>query len=163
MRKSEIVTIPKAKPDENRDQGKIFLLTEMSAARAEKWAARLLLALAAQGMASPGDAQMGMQGLANIGPTDLMAGLRFDVVEPLMDEMMDCVFIVPDPSKKNIETDQPLSRPLVEDDIEEIATRVLLRGKVLDLHTGFSVSAFLSRLGQAAKARISTIPTSLEQ
>ena len=64
MRKTKTVTIE----SENRDHGKCFLLTEMSAAAAEKWAARAFLALAKSGVNLPdGVADMGLAGVAAAG------------------------------------------------------------------------------------------------
>lgn len=165
MRKRDIVTIPTGDPDKNRDQGKSYLLTEMPARQAEKFAMRLLLALAAQKLVDPEIARSGMAGFASV-TTEMLGGLSPDVVEPLMDEMIDaCVEFVGDPSKRDdnrstVESRMvPISRPLIPDDIEEIQTLALLRGRLIDLHTGFSVSAFLSRLGEAAKSRLSTLST----
>ena len=39
--------------DEGRDNGKVFVLTEMPASRAESWAMRALLALMANGVEVP--------------------------------------------------------------------------------------------------------------
>lgn len=156
-RKTEEVIIPQG----NRDAGKVFLLTEMSAARAEKWAARLLIALAAQQLIAPGDARMGMAGLAGVS-TEMIGALSFDVVEPLMDEMMECVTIIRDPKAARNALGEPQSYQLLEDDIEEVSTRITLRGRLIDLHTGFSVSGFLARMGAEAKSRLSNIPTSPE-
>ena len=51
---------------EGRDKGKTFLLTEMSAVRAEKWAARAVLALLKSGVELPEDAaQAGLAGIAD--------------------------------------------------------------------------------------------------
>ena len=170
MRKRDIVTIPTGDPDKNRDQGKSYLLTEMPARQAEKFAMRLLLALAAQKLVDPEIARSGMAGLSHM-TTDMIGGLSPDVMEPLLDEMLDtCVEFVGDPSKRdenrsNIEARMvPVSRPLIPDDIEEVSTLVLLRGRLIDLHTGFSVSAFLSRMGSVAKDKLNglSIPTSLE-
>src|SRR5690606_28017043 len=68
----------------------------------------------------------------------------WDEVKPLLDEMFECVKAMPDPSKPAI------VRPLIEDDIEEIASRVKLRDEVFELHAGFSLAGALSSLGQSA-------------
>ena len=60
-----------------------------------------------------------------------LAGLKWEVAEPLLQEMWDCVQIMPDPTKPHV------VRKLIEEDIEEIATRVKLRAEVWKLHTGF--------------------------
>lgn len=134
MRKTEVFAVVK----DNRDKGKRFLITEMPALRAEKWATRALLSLAKSGAdiasVSPGKPG-GMAALAVAG-LQALQHLDFADAEPLMDEMMDCVQIIPDP--KHPET----SRPLVQygsegDDIEEIDTRVELRTRIFKLHIGF--------------------------
>lgn len=130
--------------DANRDNGKTFLITEMSAAQAEAWAMRAILALMDGKIDLPEGVELeGMAGIAKIG-IKALAGLRWEVAEPLMKEMFDCIQIIPDPSRPQI------VRPLIEQDIEEIMTRVKLRGEVWALHTGFSVTAALSKSPQAA-------------
>lgn len=117
--------------DEGRDFGKTFVLTEMSASRAEAWATRALLALMAGGVDLPeGFERTGMAGIAQVG-IKALAGLKYEVVQPLLDEMWTCVQLMPDQTKPHI------LRPLIEEDIEEIATRIKLRAEVWTLHTGF--------------------------
>jgi len=135
MRKTKLVQIT----DEGRDKGKAYLLTEMSAAQAEKWAFRALL-LAAQSGADIPDAirSAGFAGVAIMGIQTILGGVKFDQVEPLLDEMMKCIQFIPD--IKN----QIMTRPLIEDDIEEVATRVRLRMEVFNLHINFSIGDALS-------------------
>jgi hypothetical protein len=117
--------------DDGRDKGKIFVLTEMSASRAESWAMRAILALMGGNVEVPeGFESMGMAGMAEVGLRAL-GGLRWDIAEPLLAEMWACVQIMPDPSKPHV------VRALIEEDIEEIATRLRLRTEVWKLHTGF--------------------------
>jgi hypothetical protein len=128
MRKTVIVTIDAA----GRDAGKVFLLREMPASQAEKWAARAFLAMARSGIDIPDDvASAGLAGIAAVG-LKAIGGLGFAEAEPLMDEMFACVQIVPDPARPGV------VRALVEDDIEEIATRLRLRKEVFGLHVDFS-------------------------
>ena len=71
---------------EGRDKGKRFVLTEMPALRAEKWALRALLALAKAGVDLPDDAVgAGMAALAVAG-LQALRKLEFTDAEPLMDE-----------------------------------------------------------------------------
>ena len=117
--------------DEGRDNGKVFVLTEMPASRAESWAMRALLALMAGGVEVPeGFERMGMAAMAEVG-IKALAGLKWEVAEPLLAEMWSCVQIMPDSSKPHI------VRNLIEEDIEEIATRIKIRAEVWKLHTGF--------------------------
>lgn len=116
---------------EGRDQGKAFLLTEMPADAAEKWAIRVVLACGRAGVdLPPGVENEGIAGVARIGLSSLMR-MDFIDAEPLLDEMMACVQIQPNPA------DPRVVRPLVTDDIEEIMTRLVLRREVFRLHTGF--------------------------
>lgn len=148
MRKTKLVTITA----ENRDKGKTYLLTEMSAAKAEKWAARAFLALASSGVELPdGAAEAGLAGVAASGLAAL-AGLPWAQAEPLLDEMMQCVTIQPDPLKN-----PAFFRALVEDDIEEVSTRLLLRKELLELHLGFSLAAALSTSKAPAATKASPI------
>jgi len=117
--------------DEGRDKDKVFVLTELPASKAESWAMRAILALMAGGVELPeGFDRMGMAGMAEMG-IKALSGLKWEVAEPLLAEMWQCVQIMPDPSKTHI------IRNLIEEDIEEIATRVKLRAEVWKLHTGF--------------------------
>lgn len=143
-RKTKNVTITA----EGRDKGKVFVLTEMSASRAEAWAARALLALMAGNVQLPaGIEKLGFAGLVQVGVRAL-TGLRWEAAEPLLAEMMTCVQVMPDPSKPTV------VRPLIEDDIEEVATRIALRREIWELHTGFLQAGGPSTSGTAPAAGI---------
>lgn len=136
-RKTTTVTIDSTDPG-NRDVGKQFVITELPATVAEKWAARALNALLASGLEIPDDlARQGMRGLAASGLAGLQSfsGVPWNLAEPLLDEMMACVQIVPDPTRPGV------IRPLVETDIEEVTTRFTLRGEWLGLHFSFFKAA----------------------
>lgn len=124
-----------------RDQGKIFRLVEMSAFAAEKFAAKVLLALMKSGVKIPENVKdAGLAGLATVA-ISAFGGIHPDVLMPLLDEMMECVKIIPDsryPDKS--------VRALVDEDIEEVATLLELRKELLELHLGFSLAAKLSNL-----------------
>ena len=125
--------------DENRDKGKVFLLTEMSALQAERWAYRLFLALARAGVDIPDDiSQAGMAGIAQLS-FKMLGGMHWQDAEPLLEEMFACVRIIPDMSKAEF------SRPLIDDDIEEIQTRMKLRWEVFQLHASFFIAASQSK------------------
>lgn len=151
-RKTKVVVIPAPKTGEreNRDAGKAFLLTEMDAVRTEKWAARALLAIAAGGVDIPPEVlQMGAPAVVAAGFRSLVT-MAFADAEPLLDEMMQCVSFIPDRRKPDV------TRPLDPEDIDEVTTLLTLRGEVVELHTGFSVAAFLSKLGKAASTMTPT-------
>jgi hypothetical protein len=138
--------------DKGRDFGKMFLLTEMPANQAEDWAMRALLALMAGDVQIPENfAEMGMAGMAELG-LRAISGLSWDVAKPLIAEMFLCVKIIPDPKPATIQ----VSRELIDDDIEEISTRLKLRMEVFQLHTDFlqAVAPSLSpAVGRVANPR----------
>ena len=132
---------------EGRDQGKVFLLTEMSASQAEAWAARAILALMRNGVELPeGFENLGMAGMAEIG-IKALAGLRWEDAEPLLAEMWTCIQFIPNPVKPQ------LVRPLMEDDVEEVQTRLALRMELWKLHVDFSKAAAPSISGAHPAAR----------
>lgn len=118
-----------------RDAGKVFHLTEMPAMQAEKWAMRALFAIARAGVevGDVVDGTAGMQGIALLGVQALLR-MNFADAEPLLDEMLQCVTIKPDPNNRMI------VRPLDAFDIEEVQTLLSLRNEVIRLHTGFSLA-----------------------
>jgi hypothetical protein len=152
MRKELDITIS----DEGRDQGKVFHLREFPASKAEKWAMQALMLAARSGVDLPDNIgpAMGMQGIAMLGIQAIMK-VNFLEAEPLLNEMMACVSIKPDPQRPEI------VRGLVEDDIEEIATRVMLRSEVIKLHVNFSGAANPSKsTSETLAPAFSNTPTS---
>ena len=134
---------------ENRDKGKNFLLTEMSAVQAEKWAARALLALLKSGIELPENAaSAGLAGVAAVG-IKAFGAIPWDLAEPLLDEMMSCVRFIP--PAKNVE---PML--LLPDMIEEVTTLLAIRKELLELHLGFSLAAKLSTLQTLVAAKTET-------
>lgn len=144
MRKTKTVTIRSTPGRDNRDAGKTFLLTEMSAVRIEKWSQRALLALANSGLDIPPEVlRMGAGAVVAAGMRALL-GVSFAEAEPLLDEMLDSVQIVPDAKRPEV------LRPFDAEDIEEVSTLLTLRSEVIELHVGFSIAGYLSTLGQSA-------------
>lgn len=150
MRKTKDVKIEM----EGRDLGKVFRITEMSAVAGEWWATRAFLALANSGV-DLGEVPegAGMAGLAMVGIRAL-GTIKAADAKPLLDEMLMCVRIVPDPDKN-----PTFSRDLVEEDLEEIATIIHLRSEVFELHTDFSIRDAISR-SLAERDLVSTQTTS---
>lgn len=119
-----------------RDKGKIFILTEMPADQAERWAIRALLALARTGAELPaGAADAGMAGIAAAG-LQALSKLAYEDAGPLLDEMMTCVrYQPPNPDV--------LPQPIYRGEacqIDEVATFLAIRKAVFILHTGFSTA-----------------------
>jgi len=123
---------------EGRDKGKVFILTELSAYEAEEWAGRALFSLMNAGVEIPDNiAEAGLAGVAAMG-MKVIAKLPFDSAKPLLDKMMDCVQLMPSPN---------VTRELMSGDIEEVATMLTLRKKVLGLHLDFFAAATPSTSG----------------
>jgi hypothetical protein len=121
-----------------RDKGKQFLLTEMPALKAERWAMRALNAAGrSNAQITPDMIALGMAGIAQFGLRSFVA-MDFNEAEPLLNEMLDCVEFITEPSKG-------IRRKLfiggAEDDLEEVKTIYRLRDEVFKLHTGFSLAA----------------------
>lgn len=149
-RKTKIIQIN----DDGRDFGKAFVLTEMPAMRAEKWAQRAFFALSNANYQIPESVvQLGMLGVLYVG-LNALANASFSDFEPLMDEMMTCVQWI-NPQNPDI-----LPRRLIETDIEEVETILRLRREVLELHLGFTMAEGLSRLRASAMSSLKTTPTS---
>jgi hypothetical protein len=128
MRKTREVQIT----SEGRDKGKTFVVTEMSAQRAESWAMRAMGAMARSGVQIPDDVVAG--GIVSFAAAGLKAFMAapWDDVKPMLDELMECVQIK-----------EAITRSLTPDDVEEIGTFVKLRDEVIELHVGFSLAAVL--------------------
>lgn len=142
-RKTKVVTI-----DAGRDAGKSYLLTEMPASQSEAWATRALLALLHSGIEIPEEVQgMGLAGIASVGLSAL-GGIPWELLDPLLREMMECVQFVGDLSQINVATGLPHARRLVEDDIEDMKTRLTLRKAVLELHVDFFTDGSLLMLAR---------------
>jgi hypothetical protein len=132
--KTKYITLP---PTAGRDAGKQFLITEMSAIKAEKWAGRALFAMG-RGMDIPDNIRdAGMAAMGILGLKSLLS-IKWEDAEPLLDEMLTCIQIIPDP-KRN----PTFLRNLTAEDIEEVKTLLDLRLEVFALHTGFSSGADL--------------------
>lgn len=146
---------------EGRDKNKLFLLTEMSASKAEWWAIRVFMGLMSANVEIPPGllTNLGMAALAEFGMRAL-SGLKPETLRPLLDEMMECVQIIPDPKVLNVH------RPLIEEpaDVEEILTLFELRKEVWTMHTGFlqAVAHSLQSTLKAAALNKSHTETSVE-
>ena len=136
MLKSKEYTVPK-NPRWCRDDDKTFTITEKPAHIAERWVTRLYLAMARSGIEIPPEvAKAGYVGLFFLGLKSLTEA-RYDDLGPLLDELMTCVKINPSAG---------VVRPLNPDgsDIEEVATYLLLRREVVELHLGFTLAEAMS-------------------
>lgn len=137
MRKTTVVVIDA----EGRDRGKRFFLREASAAAAERWATRATLALARSGVNLPDNVEgAGWAGLAVLG-FQALSRANFEDIQPLLDEMWQCVAYVPDARHPEITRPVMWGDPVTGEgsDVEEVATIFRLRMEVFSLHSGFSI------------------------
>jgi len=123
-----------------RDNGKTFIITEMSARAAHKWATRALLCMGGAAGDIPGlMAKSGVAGLAVVGLKAFMQGIPVDQAEPLLDELLSCITVNHDP------TNPAMERKLMVDlDVEEVATIFSLQKAAFMLHTRPFTSAIQS-------------------
>lgn len=130
MRKTETLVIP----DEGRDKGKKFLLTEMPSDQGERWALRALLALTNTGAAIPEDTlNAGMAGLAAVG-IQALGMVKYEAIRPLLDELWPtCVKYQHAPGVMPRDPNQ-------FHDIEEVLTRWTIYKALMKLHVGFSIA-----------------------
>ena len=146
-RKTKVVTVPldtKDTPEDklNRDAGRAYFLKEMPASQAERWAFRVVQALIRSGAeVSDHVAGSGMAGLAQIG-LRAFANMAYHEAVELMEEMFQCITIIRDKSHPE------MTFPIMEEDIEEVSTRFLLRTEVFELHTGFSLAGVRQSLSK---------------
>ena len=128
-RKEIYVTIVES----GRDEGKLFKIIEAPAVQADKWGIRAMLALNRNGAQIPDEImKLGLIGVLVVGVHKLK-GVLWEDLEPLIDEMLTCIEIVPTPSARNI-TRKLFTAP---DDIEEVSTLSTLRMEVFKLHVNF--------------------------
>lgn len=137
MRRKEKLTIPGVRSESpgERDNGKVFELTEMDAYRGQDWALRAMLALAASGVSLPADAMSGgWAGLAAFGVTALL-GAPYAALKPLLDEMLSQAQYL----HREGQQPQPIT-PGVNCPVEEIKTFLAIQRALFTLHTGFSLA-----------------------
>ncbi len=146
MIKREVVKVPADWG--KRDAGKHFLITEWPAERAEEWAFRMIIAYNRGGGQVPVEAiSGGMEAIFWLGINTFLRGqMQADEIIPILNELMECVKIIRDPSAKG--PDGVVASDLIAgaNDIWEIRTRLWLRSEVLRVHTNFSMADLLSRL-----------------
>ena len=118
-----------------RDEGKTYLITEFSADKGERFAAKVFFAILNAGIKLPENIEKtAMENIALIGFDAICAALskvRYEDVEPIFNEMMEGIEFIPDITRLE------LSRKLLPDDIEEISTRLMLRKEVWKINTSF--------------------------
>lgn len=129
---------------DGRDKGKKFFVTEMAAVKAEDWACRCLFALGNANVEIPdGVLSLGMAGLAEVLPSvglKALLSMKHADVKPLLDELMQCVQMRPDPKRPQVTQNYEQ----FSSQIEEVSTLFKLKWEVLRLHLDFLAAGDLS-------------------
>lgn len=148
--KTKEITI-EGDPKTNRDAGKRFLLTEMPALKAERWARHAAAAVNRADLNIRDELrELGMLGFYLLG-FQALAGADPAQMDPLMDEMLGQVQII---------TSKDVIRSLNPDgsDIEEIKTILALRKELLELHMGFTFAELAQILRSSAEQASTDLP-----
>jgi len=116
------------------DENKMFLISKMPAFKQEKFAYRALMALARSGVEIPEGMTSNTEKLAAIGLTALLKA-DFNDIEPLLDEMLQYVKIIPNQANPKIQRD------LREEDIEDVRTIMALRKEIFAHNVDFLMAA----------------------
>lgn len=134
--------------ENNRDKDKTFLITEPSAIEAEKWAMRVTFGLGKGGVEIPAEVLQlpAVAILYAVGSQSLRMPSRLAL--KLADEVMGWVQIV----------EKKVTRALVDEDIEEVTTRLKLKAEALKLTFGFFIPAAPLSSAQPASGRDESAP-----
>lgn len=142
MLKTKEVTMPAV--EGNRDSGKKYLLTEMPALRAERWARHAITALNRTDLDAREEIrQLGFLGFYLVG-LQALAGGNVEQVDALMNEMLPQIQIM----------EPAITRQLTPDcagDIEEVTTLFKLRKELIELHMGFTFAGLVLILKSSAE------------
>ena len=113
---------------DNRDKGKIFVITEMGAAQSAKFARRAMGSIARSGYIP--DAMLG-QGIVGMADAGFAAMFFCTDADELLDELLACA---------KVKTPAGM-RDIIESDIEEASTINELQLEAYKLIVGFSTAA----------------------
>lgn len=152
MRRKDTVIIPMA----GRDQGKSFTIEEMPAAQAEEWFTRALMLIMRGGLEVPDNilnqGTLGFSMLAIVSITTGFGKAPWPEVKQLLDEMFDsCVLSYNPPSGVAV-----TGRSMIMSQLEEVASIYWIRDRIVALHTGFLLSAWMSHFLDEGAKMIST-------
>ena len=158
MRRTATVIIDR----EGRDQGGVFVLTEMAVIPATEWFIRAMQILARSGVDVPSNIMsQGAAGFVTMGIGTVLTGLGkapWYEVKPLLDELLSCITSYQPPGAV-----APLARwDVIKTQIEEPSTILQIHEEVVSLHLGFSLSARLSNYRAMAAAMMSALMPNIE-
>jgi hypothetical protein len=130
--------------ENSRDNGKKYVIEEMSAVSAEKLCYRIIGAMLNAGVNLPPDFMlMPASAITFLCVTNFLR-IDFEYLEPLLEEMMQCVYFVPD--QNNPKSIRKISQQF--NDIEEVSTLINLRIEVYKLHMDFFQAVIAPILSQ---------------
>lgn len=122
-------------PQEGADQGKMFIITRMSAYEADKWGRHAVQGAIKGGGAIPdmgGGGGLAAVAAAGIG---IFGAMETETMDTLIDQLLDCVAYVPDPANPTVTI--PFKLAARTDQIEEIPTVGWLQKEAFALHVDF--------------------------
>lgn len=155
--KTTVVIIPEPAEGErpNRDAGRQYLLTEMPARKAERWARRAVGAMNRQDLQVGEEfGKLGMMGFYLLG-LQALAGGDMHAVDGLMDEMLPQIQII---------ESKDFARPVKGDnDIWELSTLYVLRKELIELHMGFTFAELALMLVATSATRAGSSNTQTSQ
>ncbi|QDH14123.1 hypothetical protein E3E12_07925 [Formicincola oecophyllae] len=123
-------------PSEGSDAGKLFVIRPFRAFAGDRWARKVIRALADAGTKLPESAlNLGMAGLAGLG-MGLFGKMEEQAVEEAFEGLLSCCLIKRDPSNPALPP-----APLLEADITDPATLSVLRTEAFKVNVGFMKAA----------------------
>jgi len=142
-RRKTLVSIP-ANATNNRDAGKVFVVTEVDAVQAEEWGLRALMALGTSGIVIPQEMMgLGVLAIPLVGYQAFM-GAKEESILPLWREML--------PACVSIKHSEIITQPFERSQVEEVSTLLELRQAIVELHTGFTLAELTSKLAAVSSA-----------
>ncbi|QCE35639.1 hypothetical protein FAI40_10050 [Acetobacteraceae bacterium] len=122
--------------EEGTDKGKVFVITRMSAFKADEWAMDIVRGLSKAGAKLPIEAKdMGIATLGGLAMT-LFGVMDKDISNKALAELLECCQIKRDPKNPNV---QPAK--ILEGDITDPMTLKELRVRAFQLHVDFILAA----------------------
>ena len=135
MARNEITYTVKTDDTENRDKGKVYLITEWDVYKCEAWSIKVLSASITAGVEVMGAAlKFPTEAMSIIGAEQIIgiiARIPPAISIPLINELIEGVQLVPDISRPQ------LARKLLIDDIQEGSTLAAIKAEVIRANMAF--------------------------
>lgn len=122
-----------------------FKIKEMTSRRLESWLIRALFILAKSGADLPDNVGIkeAIEYIKKTGYRSLILHLDVEAAQPLLDELLDCCYIVQERMETKLEGD------IIDMHIMDVTTLLTLRMKALELNFGFLLEGEESKLANS--------------